>query len=131
MAFNSIRRFIPGAVLGALALFGFGAAGATSARAQVRIVRPPVVVVQRPFFGRPWWGWGWGPPYYSSYYYDPIAYQRELGFRDGFNKGKSDARHSRPDDPNSHKDYRNSSSITYRNAFLQGYEAAFKDQRQK
>jgi hypothetical protein len=129
MRFNRITGLFAGIVLAVLALLGFGAAGEASARAQVRVVRPPVVVVQRPFFGRPWWGWGWGPPYYYNQYYDPIAYQREQGFRDGFNKGKSDARHGKPDDPNSHKDYRNSSSITYRNAFLQGYSTAFKDQR--
>ena len=102
---------------------------AAPAQAQGRVVRSPrVVVVRRPFFGPRFYGpgWGWGYPYYGySYWEDPIAYEKEMGYRDGLNKGKDDAKHERADDPNSHKSYRNSNSLAYRQAFLQGYNDAY------
>jgi len=130
MRFNRLKRLFVGILFSLLIVVGLGAAGATSTSAQTRrvVVRPRVFVVQRPFFGGPW---GWGYPYYGSYYTytDPIAYQRERGFSDGFSRGRDDARHGRPSDPNSHKHYRNASSITYRNAFVQGYSTGFRDER--
>src|SRR5262245_38701335 len=131
MRFNRLNGLFGGALFSMLIVLGLGAAGATTTFAQARrvVVRPRVFVVQRPFFGGPWW-WG-GSPYYGSYYTytDPIAYQRERGFSDGFSPGRDDARHGRVYAPNSHKHYRNASSITYRNAFVQGYSTAFKDER--
>ncbi|HYM01206.1 MAG TPA: hypothetical protein VEZ90_19760, partial [Blastocatellia bacterium] len=73
-----------------------------------------------PFFG-PYWGWGWGYPYGYGYAYNTPWYLREEGYRDGISRGKSDAKHGKPDDPNSHKHYRKSESLTYRSAFLKGY----------
>jgi hypothetical protein len=130
MRFNRLKSLFIGTLFSLLIVLGLGLAGATGTLAQVRraVVRPRVFVVQRPFSGGPLW---WGPGYYGSYYgyYDPIAYQRERGFSDGFSRGRNDARHSKAYDPNSHKHYRNASSITYRNAFLQGYSTAFRDER--
>src|SRR5215471_6171519 len=132
MRLNRIKRLFVGSLFSLMIVLGLGAAGASTTLAQVRrdVVRPRVFVGGGGPFFRPW-GWGWGPPYYGyyGYYSDPIAYQRERGFSDGFNDGKSDARHGKVSDPNTHKHYRNASSITYRNAFLQGYTTAYKDQR--
>ena|SRR5215471_2023206 len=131
MRFSRFRSLFVGCLFSLAVVLGLGAAGATNTMAQRVVVRPRVFVGGGPAFG-PWgWGWGWGPPYYgySRYYYDPIAYQRERGFSDGFNDGKSDARHGKVADPNSHKHYRNSDSMAYRNAFVQGYNTGFKDQR--
>jgi hypothetical protein len=130
MRLNRLKGLFVGTLFSAMMVSGLGPAGATRTLAQVRrvVVRPRVVVVQRPFFGGPRW---WGPSYYGYYYgyYDPIAYQRERGFSDGFSRGNKDARHGKAYDPNSHRHYRNASSITYRNAFLQGYSTGFKDVR--
>src|SRR5713226_9145622 len=100
MRFNRLKSLFVGTLFSLLIVLGLGTAGATSTLAQVRrvVVRPRVFVVPRPFFGSPW-----GPPYYG--YYDPIVYQREQGFRDGFNRGKNDARHAEPYNPNDHKHY--------------------------
>ena len=106
-------------LLGTLVLTG------TTAEAQRVFVRPHVRVFvgPRPFFHSGFYGY----PYYGPYYrvYDPIAYQREQGYSDGLSRGKSDAKHGKADDPNSHKHYRDSSSVTYREAFLQGYNDGF------
>jgi|SRR5713226_9691 len=115
MRFNRAKRLVSGMFVAVLLLFGAGAV--TTAHAQVRVVRPRVFFVQRPFFPR----WHYGYPYYYNTVYDPIAYQREQGYSDGLSRGKDDARHGRPDDPNNHSHYRNSSSVNYREAFLQGY----------
>jgi len=129
MRFNRSKRLFVGTLFSAMIVLGLGA-GAPRTFAQVRraVVRPRVVVVHRPFFAGPRW---WGSPYYGYYYgsYDPIAYQRERGFSDGFSRGNKDARHGKAYAPNSHKHYRNASSIAYRNAFLQGYSTGFKDVR--
>jgi len=99
----------------------FSGAAVTTANAQHRHFHNRVVVVQRPFFPHYYWGY---PSYYG--YYDPIAYQREEGYRDGLSRGKDDAKHGRADSPASHKHYSNSDSLTYRQAFVQGYEDGYK-----
>ena len=89
-----LKTLLAGALFSMLTVLGLGAGGASSTLAQTRrvVVRPRVFVVQRPFFGGPLW---WGPGYYGPYYTytDPIAYQRERGFSDGFSRGRNDARH--------------------------------------
>jgi hypothetical protein len=116
MTFNSTKKVLTRTLLAVLLLFGVWSTGAS---AQVRVVqRPRVVVVNRPFFPR------FYPRYYSPRYYtvvDPIAYQKELGYSDGLSRGKDDAKHGKPNDPSTHKHYTNSESITYREAFAQGY----------
>ena len=106
------KRFLMGLFMVSVLLLG---ASQTTSYAQVRgFHRSRVVIVPRPFFGR-----GFYRPYY--YTYDPVAYQREQGYSDGLSRGKDDAKHGRPDDPSSHKHYRDSSSLNYREAFAQGY----------
>ena len=120
MKLNIIKKGATSALVAVILLFG---AWSTTASAQVR-VHPPrrVVVVHRPFFF---------PHYYypSSYYrvYDPIAYQREQGYSDGRSRGKDDAKHGKANDPNSHKHYRNSDSLNYREAFAQGYADGYSE----
>jgi|SRR6185295_4908392 len=119
MTFNQTKKVLTRTLLAVLLLFGVWS---TSAGAQVRVVhRPRVVVVQRPFFF---------PRFYPRYttVYDPIAYQREQGYSDGLSRGKSDAKHGKPNDPSSHKHYRNSESITYRDAFAEGYADGYNRQ---
>ena len=120
------RKPVMAAVVTVVLLLGALVVTGTTAEAQGRFRGPArVVVVPRPFFHSGFY-WG-GYPYYSPYYrvYDPIAYQKEQGYSDGLSRGKSDAKHGKADDPNSHKHYRDSSSITYREAFLQGYNDGY------
>jgi hypothetical protein len=116
MRFSQAKKVVTRALVAVILLFG---AWSTTASAQVRVVqRPRVVVVHRPFF----------PRFYPRYYtvYDPIAFQREQGYSDGLSRGKDDAKHGKANDPNSHKHYRNSDSITYREAFAQGYADGYR-----
>jgi hypothetical protein len=118
MKSNRVRKGVTSALVAVILLFG---AWATTASAQIRVVhRPRVVVVNRPFFF---------PHYYPNYYsvYDPITYQREQGYSDGLSRGKDDAKHGKANDPNSHKHYRNSDSINYREAFAQGYADGYRE----
>jgi len=119
MRFHRVRKFVVGAFVAVILLIGAGTVTTTNAQRRV-VVQPRVFFVRRPFF-HPWYS---GYPYPYPYT-DPIAYQKEQGYSDGLSRGKDDARHGRADDPNSHSHYRNSSSITYREAFLQGYTDGF------
>jgi hypothetical protein len=132
MTLNGIKRFAVGAFAVGMLMVG---ALAAPAQAQGRVVRPGgrVVVVRRPFFGPRFYGPGWwGYPYYGyGYSYgDPIAYQKEMGYSDGLSRGKDDAKHARADDPNSHKHYRDSNSLAYKQAFVQGYNDGYQARTQ-
>jgi hypothetical protein len=56
-----------------------------------------------------------------------VAYQEEQGYSDGFSRGRDDARHGRPYDPDSHSHYRNAGTLAYRDAFLRGYGVGFRE----
>jgi hypothetical protein len=105
---------------------------ATSARAQHRVIRrPPRVIFVRPY--NPFWYRRYDPfwdPFYSTRYrvVDPIAYQREQGYRDGHDEGKKDAKKGRPANPTGNKDYIKSNSLAYREAFVQGYNERFREE---
>jgi len=107
---------------------------ATTAEAQgrVRVIRrPPRVIFVRPY--NPFWYRRydpfWDPFYFTRYRVeDPIAYQRELGYRDGRDEGKKDAKKGRPANPRGHKDYIKSNSLAYREAFVQGYNERFREE---
>ena len=94
--------------------------------------RPVVVYHYRPYWG---WGsywndpWGWNDPFWNRTVtvVDPIAQQRESGYSDGHKRGKDDAKHEKPNAPASHKHYRDSHSLTYRQAFLQGYADGYRE----
>jgi len=118
MKWNRVKRLVMGSLVAVMLLFG---AWPATTQAQVRVIRPHarVFIGPRPVFYPGWYG----HPYYTVY--DPIAYQKEEGYRDGLSRGKDDAKHGKADDPNSHKHYRDSSSITYREAFLQGYNDGY------
>jgi hypothetical protein len=124
-----------------VALMFLAGIGQTTAEAQRRgshhggpvIVHRPHYRYGGPRFGygygwgwrSPGWslGWGWNYPYWGSTVtvINPIAAQRESGYRDGHKRGREDAKHGREYLPASHDHYRDSHSYTYRQAFLQGY----------
>src|ERR1051325_10956261 len=122
MKSHQIRKGIYSALVAVILLFG----GWATANAQVRGAHRPgrVVIVNRPFF-YPRYNWGFYPRYYTVV--DPVAYQREQGYRDGHSRGKDDAKHGKANDPNSHKHYRDSDSLNYREAFAQGYADGFRE----
>ena len=121
MRWNGIKKVIIGLVIAVVVALGAGPATA-SAQGRHR-----VIIVQRPvFFPHTYWGY-WNSPY--PYYSDPIAYQKETGYSDGLSRGKSDAKHGLAANPESHKHFSNSSSIAYRDAFMQGYEDGYNQQR--
>jgi len=123
MLSNILKRVLTGALVGMTVL-----PASWTTYGQVRVVRvaPTRVFVQRRVF--------FGPEFYPNYYpyyrvYDPIAYQRESGYSDGLSRGKSDAHRGYPFAPDSHHHFRDSRSITYREAFLQGYRTGYRDYR--
>lgn len=119
MNFKEAKKLVTRGLLAVLLLFGVMSVTASTADAQRRI-HGRVVVVQRPWFF---------PRYYPRTYtvYDPIAYSREQGYSDGLSRGKDDAKHGRPNDPASHKHFSESNSITYRDAFAQGYSDGYRE----
>jgi hypothetical protein len=127
MRTNKIKRLIIGVFLMATLMAGIGA---TTANAQNRRRghRPPRVIVHRHY--DPFWHWRYDPfwdPFYSSRYrrVDPVAYQREQGFREGKEEGKDDARKGMPANATGHKEYQKSDSIHFREAFIKGYNAGY------
>ena len=128
MRSRGLKNLVMGALVTFVLLIGVGS---TTAQAQGRvIIRQRPVVVYRPI--HPFWGWGsyWGPyPYYS--YVDPITAQKEQGYSDGRSRGKDDAKHGKANDPNSHKHYRDSNSLAYRQAFAQGYAEGYRERTDK
>ena len=128
MKSNLIRKGVTSAVVAVILLFG---GWATSANAQAWFAHRPgrVVVVHRPSFFPHYYYPGFYPGYYPRYYtvVDPVAYQREQGYSDGHSRGKDDAKDGKANDPNSHKHYRNSDSLNYREAFAQGYADGYRE----
>jgi len=127
---NRVKQLILGVVAAVILVIGIGSS--TTADAQGRVIRRPrPVIIYRhynPFWYRhydPFWSPYWGPTYT---YVDPIAYQREQGYREGRDEGKDDAKKGRPANPTGHKDYLKSNSITYREAFVQGYNERYKEE---
>src|SRR5215207_7121022 len=105
--------------------------GSTTAEAQTRrgVRRPARVIVYRPYYN-PFWYRRYDP-FWDSYYYprtvvvDPIAYAREQGFREGKDEGEEDAKKGRPANSKGHEDYLKSNSVTFREAFVKGYEEGY------
>ena len=125
MRWNAVKRLVMGVFVAVMLLVGVSS---TTAQGQVRVIttQPRVVVVRRPvFFPRFYY------PYRYYTVYDPIAYQREQGYSDGRSRGKSDAKHGLANNPDSHKHYSDSDSVTYREAFLQGYADGYREQMNK
>jgi len=123
----TIKQIVIGAFAAIMLLAG---AFATTAEAQTQVIRRPTrIIVYRPY--NPFWYRRYDPfwdPFYPYRYtaVDPIAYQREQGYRDGRNDGKKDAKKGLSANPTGHKDYLKSSSLAYREAFMQGYNESFR-----
>ena len=124
-----VKQIMIGAFAAIMLLSG---AFAITSEAQTRVIRRPtrVIVYRRynPFWYRrydPFWD-----PFYSSRYrvVDPIAYQREQGYNEGRSEGKKDAKRGIPANPTGHKDYLKSSSLAYREAFVQGYNERYREE---
>ncbi|HZS45483.1 MAG TPA: hypothetical protein VFC63_10305 [Blastocatellia bacterium] len=131
MKLNSFKTKLMGAVATVALLVTAFAFTGTTANAQGRHFHHHVVIVNRPFFG-PYWGYNWYGPAYGYYpYVNPIAYQKETGYQDGFSRGKSDAKKGLAENPASHKHFNNSSSLAYRNAFQQGYDDGHRGEASK
>src|SRR5262245_7495400 len=124
-----IKRIVIGAFAVIMLL---SSAIVTTTDAQTRVIRrPPRVIVYRPY--TPFWYRRYDPfwdPFYSSRYtvVDPIAYQRQQGYSEGRDEGKKDAKKGRPSNPTGNKDYLKSSSLAYREAFVQGYNERFREE---
>lgn len=126
-----VRQLVMGAFAAIMLLSG---AFATTAEAQDRVIRrrPPRVIFVRPY--NPFWYRRYDP-FWDSFYYpryrvvDPIAYQREQGYSDGRDEGKEDAKKGRLANPTGHKDYLKSKSLAYREAFVQGYNERFREEK--
>src|SRR5712691_6139070 len=123
MRSNRVRRLVTRTVVAVTLLLSAWAVTGTTAQAQDRwhgrgfdrpnrvFVQPRVFISPRVFVG-PRVGFYSGvysyPRVYSSYVpYGGVAYQEEQGYRDGLSRGRDDARHGDPYDPNSHSHYRN------------------------
>jgi hypothetical protein len=106
--------------------------GSITANAQNRGVvrRPNRVIVYRHY--SPFW-YRHYDPFYDPFYYsryrvvDPIAYQKEQGYREGKDEGKDDAKHNRIANATGHKDYLKSDSIHFREAFVKGYDNGYQE----
>jgi len=120
-----ITQIVIGAFTAIMLLSG---AFATTAEAQVRVIRRPrQVIVYRTY--NPFWYRRYDPFYASRYtVVDPIAYQREQGYNEGRSEGKKDAKKGLPANPTGHKDYLKSSSLAYREAFVQGYNERYREE---
>lgn len=128
MNINKVESLFMGFFLMVIFVAGFGT---TTAEAQTRrgVRRPARIIVYRPYYN-PFWYRRYDP-FWDSYYYprvvvtDPVAYQREQGYREGKDEGEEEAKKGRPSNPKGHEDYLRSDSLNFREAFVQGYDAGY------
>ncbi|HEY7543912.1 MAG TPA: hypothetical protein VID27_03475 [Blastocatellia bacterium] len=123
---NKVKTLIMGLSLVVMLLVGVGS---TVADAQGRRGghRPHRVIIYRTY--NPFWYRHYNPFFYPGYYrtVDPVAYQREQGYREGKDEGKDDAKKDRPANPTGNKHYVKSDSIHFREAFVQGYNEGYRE----
>ena len=122
MRWNRIKKVVTGALVAVVIALG---SLVTTASAQGRVYVPQrrVIIVRRPvFFPRTY-------SYYPYSWSDPIAYQKETGYSDGLSRGKKDAKKGLAASPESHDHYSKSKSLAYREAFEQGYNDGYSQQR--
>lgn len=130
MRINKVKGLIMGLFFAVVFAAGVGS---TTAEAQTRRGgrRPSRVIVYRPYYNPFWYRYD---PFWDSYYYrrsvvvDPVAYQQELGYREGKGEGEEDAERGRPANAKGHEDYLDSDSRAFREAFVQGYEAGYREE---
>lgn len=128
---NRVKKLIVGLSLAVMLVAGIGSTTANAQGKQKRVRKPPRVIIYRaydPFWYRrydPFWD-----SYYSPRYrvVDPIAYQKEKGYKEGKDEGEDDAEDGRPANATGHKDYLKSDSIHFREAFIQGYNAGYREE---
>ena len=126
MKTNKSKKLIIGLFLVMMFLVGLAP---LTADAQSRHRHRPsrIIVYRNPFWYRhydPFWNSFYSPTYRVV---DPIAYERERGYREGRDEGKDDAKKGRPANATGHKDYRKSDSLYFRNAFIQGYNEGYRE----
>jgi hypothetical protein len=127
------KKLILGLFLVVAFLFSVGSitASAQGTKGRKVVRRPQRVIVYRTY--NPFWYRYYDPfwdPFYPSRYrvVDPIAYQRERGYREGKDEGEEDAEKGRPANAKGHKDYLKSDSIHFREAFVQGYNEGYREE---
>jgi hypothetical protein len=130
MKTNKVKALMLGLSLVAMLLVGMGSTSTADAQNR-RIRRPHRVIVYRHF--SPFWYRHYDPfydPFYASRFrvVDPIAYQKEQGFREGKDEGEEDAEKGRIANATGHKDYVKSDSIHFRQAFVQGYNDGYREE---
>lgn len=129
-----------GVALALALILGFGAAAASSVQAQERCY-PNYGYRSYPYNGPYNRSYGYYGPYNNSGYYGPYGnggyyggnygggyYGSDSvahGFRDGFNRGREDARDGRYPTPNNSEHFRNGNPA-YRSGFARGYQAGFR-----
>jgi hypothetical protein len=129
MKSNKAKALIMGLFFVVTLLIGVGS---ITANAQNRgfVRRPSRVIVYRHY--SPIW-YRHYDPFYDPFYYsryrvvDPIAYQKEQGYREGKSEGKDDAKKDRIANATGHKDYLKSDSIHFREAFVKGYDDGYQE----
>lgn len=127
---NKIKHLVLGVIAAAILLPGVLTSTAVAQTRQIRRPRPLIVYRHHnPFWYRrydPFWNPYWGPTAYSVV--DPIAYQKEQGYSEGRSEGKDDAKKGNAPNPTGHKDYLKSSSLAFREAFVQGYNERYREE---
>jgi hypothetical protein len=130
MKSNGAKKMIVAMSLVIMLLAGIGSA-TVYAQGKKGGRKPPRVIYYRyydPFWHRHYDPF-WSPFYYNRYrVVDPIAYQREQGFREGKDEGEEDAEKGRPSNARGHEDYVESDSIHFREAFVQGYNEGYREE---
>jgi hypothetical protein len=129
MKSNKAKALIMGLFFVVTLLVGVGSI-TVNAQNRGAVRRPSRVIVYRHY--SPFW-YRHYDPFYDPFYYsryravDPIAYQKEQGYREGKDEGKDDARHNRIANATGHKDYLKSDSIHFREAFVKGYDDGYQE----
>jgi len=127
---NRVKKLIVGL---SVAVMLMATVGSTVANAQGkrRGHKPPRVIFYRAY--DPFW-YRRHDPFWDSHYYpryrvvDPIAYQKEKGYKEGKDEGEEDAEKGRVANATGHKDYLKSDSIHFREAFVQGYNDGYQEE---
>jgi hypothetical protein len=130
MKSNKTKALILGFIFVITLLIGIGSITANAQNKGV-VRRPNRVIVYRQY--SPFW-YRHYDPFYDPFYYsrfrvvDPVAYQKEQGFREGKHEGEKDAKKGIVANATGHKDYLKSNSIHFRQAFVQGYGDGYREE---
>jgi hypothetical protein len=136
---NLVKQLILGVLAAVVLMTGVlttTAEAQTQTQARKGARRPPRVIIYRPYYRHyspfydpfydPFWGHSyWGPTYRVV---DPIAQQREAGYGEGKNEGEKDAKKGVAANLTGNKDYLNSDSLVFREAFVKGYEDGYREE---